>query len=180
MGRCAGEFAEVVFQKGSPGRADRSIGEVARNELLKGDVLAVGKVAPEIEGVDSEGTRFKLSDYRGKVVLLTFSGNWCGPCRDMYPEERRLVETYKDKPFALLSVNTDEDRETLRKSITDREVTWRCWWDGGIEGPITKAWGVTSFPTTYILDKDGVIRHYQARGEPIGRLVDELLMQQHR
>ena len=46
------------------------------------------EVAPEIEGKDADGDAFKLSDYRGKVVVMTFSGNWCGPCRAMYPDER--------------------------------------------------------------------------------------------
>ena len=51
----------------------------------------MGKVAPEIAGKDHEGNSFALSDSRGKVVVLTFSGNWCGPCVAMYPQERALV-----------------------------------------------------------------------------------------
>ncbi len=118
----------------------------------------MGRIAPEIQGKDVEGGAFKLSDYRGKVVVLTFSGNWCGPCVGMYPDERELVKRLKDKPFALLSVNTDSDRETLRKSIKDGEITWRCWWDGSMEGPICKEWNVSSFPSVYVLDGTGTIR----------------------
>ena len=79
--------------------------------------LGIGQEAPDIAGTDADGQPFKLSDYRGKVVVLTFSGNWCGPCVAMYPAERALIERYKDKPFAILSVNTDADKETLRQSM---------------------------------------------------------------
>ena len=52
--------------------------------------LGLGRVAPEIEGRDIDGHRFKLSDYRGRVVVLTFSGTWCGPCEAMYPHQREM------------------------------------------------------------------------------------------
>ncbi|MEX2272305.1 MAG: redoxin domain-containing protein [Vicinamibacterales bacterium] len=67
----------------------------------------IGTVAPDIAGKDLDGVEFKLSDYRGKVVVLVFSGDWCGPCRSEYPYQRLLLEVYKDQPFAILSVNSD-------------------------------------------------------------------------
>ena len=118
---------------------------------------------------------FKLSDHRGKVVVLTFSGNWCGPCREMYPRERALLARLKDRPFAILSVNTDPDRETLRKSIREGEITWRCWFDGGRDGPITSRWNVRSFPTVYVIDAEGVIREVGLRGDDLDRAVERLL-----
>ncbi len=151
------------------------IGEAALVELRAIRDLAVGKVAPEIEGEDIHGQGFKLSDYRGKVVVLTFSGNWCGPCRAMYPHEREIVARLKDKPFALLSVNTDERKETLRKSIESGEITWRCWSDGGTDGLITTAWGIESFPTVFILDPKGVIRFKDVRGDEMEKAVGALL-----
>ncbi len=110
-------YAPTFFSKG-----DKTLAVVAR------PICGVSKIwrsqrAPEIEGRDVEGNRFKLSDYHGRVVLLTFSGKWCGPCRAMYPEERAVVQRLKGRPFALLSVNTDRDRETLRRSITQGEIS---------------------------------------------------------
>jgi len=75
--------------------------------------LIVGKVAPDINGKDFEGKPFSLYEHRGKVVLLTFSGNWCGPCVAMYPHERDIVKRYAGRPFVALSVNTDDDVATL-------------------------------------------------------------------
>jgi hypothetical protein len=93
----------------------------------------------------------------------------------MYPHERELVERLKDSPFALLSVNTDADRKTLRKSIESGEITWRCWWDGGIEGPITTRWSPENFPTVYVLDPGGVIRYQDVRDEELDNTVDMLI-----
>ena len=153
----------------------RTIAEYAEGELSELRRLKIGEVAPEIEGEDVDGKRFKLSDYRGKVVVLTFSGNWCGPCRAMYPDERRLIGRLKNKPFVLLSVNTDEEKETLRKSIDSGDITWRCWWDGGTGGPICTKWGVDGFPMVYILDAGGVIRHKKVLEGQLDKAVESLL-----
>ena len=139
----------------SPEAKPKTYGALAGAALFELRNLAVGKPAPEIEGEDVDGRRFKLGDHRGKVIVLTFSGNWCGPCREMYPRERALAARLKDRPFALLSVNTDPDRETLRKSIREGEITWPCWFDGGRDGPITSRWNVLSFPTVFVIDAGG-------------------------
>jgi hypothetical protein len=93
----------------------------------------------------------------------------------MYPQERKLVADLKDKPFALVSVDTDKDIATLRKAITTGEVTWRNWWDGGTDGPITTRWGVVSFPSIFVLDSGGVIRFKDLRGDDLDRAIGALL-----
>jgi len=174
--RTLDEFGDLAYPRGLSKRAKKkSLAELAERSLNEIRHLAVGNEAPEIIGEDAEGAAFKLSEYRGKVVVLTFSGNWCAPCRAMYPEERALVERLKDRPFALLSVNTDESKDTLRKAIKDREITWRCWWDGRTDGPICSRWSIYSFPTLYVLDAKGVIRFKGGGGKTLEGQVDTLL-----
>jgi peroxiredoxin len=157
----------------------KTYGTLSEQALFELRELTVGRPAPDIEGEDADGHRFKLSDYRGKVAVLTFSGNWCGPCRAMYPQERELVARLKNRPFALLSVNTDPERETLRKSIRDGEITWRCWWDGGQAGPISSRWNILSFPAIFVIDAKGVIREIGTRGKDLDQTVERLVEETH-
>jgi peroxiredoxin len=131
----------------------------AKAELYEMKNLAIGKPAPEIDGEDLEGARFKLSDYRGKVVLLNFWGYWRSNCRAMFPFERALVKRLDGKPFAIVGVESDTDREKMKEEAEEEKMTWKSFWDGGKDGPIAAAWNVRSWPTVYIIDAQGVIRH---------------------
>jgi hypothetical protein len=95
----------------------------------------------------------------------------------MYPHERSLVKRLADRPFALIGVNSDRDREQLKKDIEKEQITWRSFWNGpkGTSGPISEAWKVTGWPTIYVLDANGIIRYRNVRGEAMDRAVDELL-----
>jgi hypothetical protein len=78
----------------------------------------------------------------------------------MYPHERSLVKRLEAKPFVLLGINSDNDREETKENIQREEITWRSWWDGGgTNGPIATQWNVSGWPTLYILDHKGTIRH---------------------
>jgi thiol-disulfide isomerase/thioredoxin len=127
-------------------------------EALRHPLPLVGKPAPEVVGADVDGRQFKLSDYRGKVVLLVFWGHWCGPCRALYPYERSLVARFAGRPFALVGVNSDRDRKALREALAKEKLTWPSFYDGGNMGPIASRWGVHSWPTLYLIDAKGMIR----------------------
>jgi hypothetical protein len=90
----------------------------------------------------------------------------------MLPHERSLVKRLKDRPFALLGVNADDNREGTKKRLAKEQITWRNFWDGGV---ITKQYRVQYFPTIYVLDPGGVIRYRDVRGEDMDRAVEELL-----
>jgi hypothetical protein len=78
----------------------------------------------------------------------------------MYPHERSLVKRLAGKPFVLLGINSDPDRQELKEIIKKEDLPWRSWWDGGsTAGPISTKWQVSNWPTLYVLDDDGVIRH---------------------
>jgi hypothetical protein len=94
----------------------------------------------------------------------------------MYPHERSLVKQLADKPFVILGVNSDRDRDKLKTVMADENITWRSWFDGGSTGgPIASEWNVTGWPTIYLLDAQGVIRQKNVRGPSLDRAIEELL-----
>jgi hypothetical protein len=91
----------------------------------------------------------------------------------MYPHERSLVKKLTGKPFALVGVNSDQDRAELKKVLKEEQITWRSFWNGGsTSGPIAKEWNVRGWPTLYVLDAQGVIRHKHL-GSPGDKVLDE-------
>lgn len=92
----------------------------------------------------------------------------------MYPHERSLVKRLANKPFALIGVNSDKDREKLKAVRKKENITWRSFWNGkkGTGGPISTEWGVRGWPTLYVLDAEGRIR-YKSSGSPGDKKLDE-------
>ena len=90
----------------------------------------------------------------------------------MYPHERSLVKKTEGKPFALVGINSDP-KATLSKTIEKENMTWRSFWDGGnTRGPIATTWNVSGWPTLYVIDAKGVIRH-KWLGSPGDKVIDE-------
>lgn len=94
----------------------------------------------------------------------------------MYPHERSLVKRLEGKPFALLGVNSDKDRDELKKALEAEHLTWRSWWNGGGKrGPISTQWNVYEWPTLYLIDARGVIRYKNLQDRPLDRALDTLV-----
>lgn len=74
------------------------------------------------------------------------------------------MKRLEGQPFVLLGVNTDSSREAISKVIEKEKLTWPSWWDGSTEGPIATLWQISHWPTFYVLDHKGVIRHIEAKG----------------
>jgi thiol-disulfide isomerase/thioredoxin len=87
--------------------------------------FAVQEYAPEIDGEDIDGQPLLLSDYRGQVVVVSFWVSWCGACQSLYEPERSLVRRLQGKPFALLGVNCDNERDVVKEVIAREGLTWR-------------------------------------------------------
>ncbi|WP_074315327.1 TlpA disulfide reductase family protein [Singulisphaera sp. GP187] len=161
--------AEVVFERTArefgevPHARNENLGQAAGAELNEIRNLCVGKPAPEIEGEDADGTRIRLSDFRGKVTVISFWADWCRSCSVMYKDENAIRARMQGRPFTLLGVNSDDDRGKLKELIKQEGLTWRSWWDGGgnanTPGPIARRYNVHHWPTLYVLDHHGIIRH---------------------
>jgi hypothetical protein len=94
----------------------------------------------------------------------------------MYPHERSLVQKMQGKPFALIGVNSDQNREELKEVLKKEKITWRSFWAGGTGGPIPAQWQVTGWPTIFIIDHKGVVR-YKHLGNPGDSVLDQQIEQ---
>ena len=94
----------------------------------------------------------------------------------MYPHERSLVQKYADKPFTIIGVNSDKDRDKLKEILEEKNLTWRSFWDGGsTSGPIASSWNVSGWPTIYVLDAEGRIRYKGVRGKRLDKAIETLM-----
>lgn len=159
-------------------RAKLTLGEVARVELYDLEHLSVGKVAPEIEGEDLEGNEVKLSDFRGRIVVLSFWASWCGPCMQMVPSEIELAERMKGKPFALVGVNGDAVKSDAKRAAEKENISWPSFWSKeGSDGPIPTIWNIQGWPSVFVLDPKGIIRFKGQDMNLINQKVDQLVIQ---
>ena len=160
-------------------RRRSTLGQVAEARLDDWHNLAVGKLAPEIKGVDVHAKPLALSEYRGKVVALVFWGTWCGPCMRQIPREKALVERMKGRPFAMLGVDVRDEAAVARKVMEAQGITWPNWHDGEAgDGPIAKLYHVRGYPTVFVLDAQGKIRSKKAYGNELDQLVEKLVTEQ--
>ena len=134
----------------------------------------IGCWAPELEATDTDGKKIKLSDYRGKVVLIDFWATWCEPCRKMIPQEQKLVQRMQGRPFAFIGISADRKLEHLEKFVERTAMPWIHIFDG-YGGPITAKWDIDGFPTFVFIDANGVIRGRFSGGGDIESGVEQLV-----
>jgi peroxiredoxin len=118
----------------------------------------VGETCPDITGTDVNGKTIRLSDYRGKVVLVNFWGTWCAPCRAALPREREKAQSqFAGRPFTILGVAGDSP-DKLREFLKTNQVPWPNIADGHPPGPIIREWDIDRFPSAMLIDHAGVIK----------------------
>ncbi|GAA3728917.1 hypothetical protein GCM10022422_08660 [Flavobacterium ginsengisoli] len=126
-----------------------------------------------------EGKETKLSDYKGKVVVLDFWATWCGPCKASFPKMQHLVTKYKDKDVAFLFVNTWEngkEEDVLKKVtsyITDKKFDFNVLFDSKTE--VVTNYKIQAIPTRIVIDKTGNILAYDNSNTDLGVIIDEQL-----
>lgn len=138
--------------------------------------LQVGKEAPDFSLKTPEGVSMKLSDLRGKYILIDFWASWCAPCRKENPNVVRLHNRFKDKGFDILGVSLDRDSSAWVKAIKDDQLNWSQvsdlkYWDS----EAAALYNITGIPATYLIDPKGVIVGRNLRGQELEAKLESLL-----
>jgi thiol-disulfide isomerase/thioredoxin len=118
----------------------------------------IGAVAPDFEWIGADGQTLRLSSYRGKVVVVNFWATWCPPCREELPALQRVAASEPD--VIVLEVDLMEPGDKAR-SFLDSLGLDRLQPVLDSDGATTRRFGVLSLPSTFFVDKDGVIRHLE-------------------
>jgi peroxiredoxin/outer membrane lipoprotein-sorting protein len=137
----------------------------------------VGKPAPDFTVTDVAGKPLKLSDLKGKPVLIDFCASWCGPCRQELPEVQQIYKEFSGKGLQVVALSSDRDQADLEKWLKDEGVTFRAAWLDPMKAEsrtVSSAYGVTGIPRVVLIDKDGVIRAALTGSRPKAELVKEL------
>ncbi len=141
----------------------------------KGQV-AIGQMAPEISLPGVKGNIIKLSDFKGKVVLLDFWASWCGPCRASIPSVIKLYEKFKAQGFEVFGVSIDTKNKEWQKAIAQDKINYTQAIDTkGFYSPTAEKYGIEQIPTSFLLDKTGKIIAVDLGGTELENKIKELL-----
>jgi thiol-disulfide isomerase/thioredoxin len=156
---------------------EKDCNRAAKQQLLELRARGLGKPTPEIMGIDLDGKPIRLSEFRGKVVLLSFWATSCGPCLKLVPYERELLERFEGHSFAIVGVNSDDDPQLAQRTAREHGITWRCFRNNSGHGrAITADWQITALPMFYLIDKKGIIKRRWV-GPPLREDVHEAVDQ---
>jgi thiol-disulfide isomerase/thioredoxin len=138
------------------------------------DRTSRGDTSTVFEAQALDGTPISLTNLRGRVVVLDFWATWCGPCRNMIPHERELVQRMAGKPFTFIGISADEDAAKLKAFASKMEMTWPQIHDGP-GGPLQQSYSIEYFPSIFVLDGNGLIRYRDLRGAELDKAIDVLM-----
>ena len=145
-------------------------------ETSPATATSVGAIAPDLAFPDPDGNIRKLSDLRGKVVLLDFWASWCRPCRGENPHVVAMYQKYHDKGFEVFSVSLDRDKESWKRAIAADGLVWpnhvsdlKYW-----SSEAARTYGVSSIPSTFLLDQNGRIIAKNLRGESLTNALKQI------
>ena len=136
----------------------------------------IGDKYVDFEQENPAGQKVKLSDIKGKYVLLEFWASWCGPCRQSNPSLVKAFKGYNDRGFEILGVSLDQDSTSWIKAIEKDSLTWENVSDlMGSENEAALIYGVNGIPDNVLIDENGIIIGRALRGDNLKNKLQELM-----
>ncbi len=149
---------------------DFYVGQGWADKVLASLKARIGAKAPDFEVKTLDGDLLRLSDFQGKFVFVDFWGVWCGPCKAETPNMKRLAAEISANRLQIIGIATLDSLEVLTAYIKDNQINYPNALVSEEDDVVVK-YGITLYPTTFLIDPDGIIRAKNLRGERLVELV---------
>ncbi len=170
------DAAAKSFQEASSQTKDPELRAAIEAQVAR-LALRPGQSPPAFAAKSLAGDEISLTKYKGKVLLLDFWATWCGPCIAELPNVKKVYEAHHDKGFEIVSISLDQDEQTLRDFVKQRELNWTHLYNGSLPAgqDIATKYNVTAIPQMILVGRDGKIAGIGLRGPDLEQAVKTAL-----
>jgi peroxiredoxin/type II secretory pathway pseudopilin PulG len=138
--------------------------------------IGVGRTAKEFQVPLLDGSSFALSAQKGKVVLVDFWDVRCGPCRKEMPNLKEIFRDFRDRGLEIIGISLDTEKQLLEEYLKETALPWKiaCSLDGWNDSTV-KLYQISATPSTWLIDRKGIVRFYDVRGAKLRQAVEQLI-----
>lgn len=168
--------SEELFDKFSAENKNSDYGKKVANFIRLNKEPQIGEQYVDFEMADPNGKSKKLSDFKGKIILLEFWASTCGPCRQQNPNLVKTYMKFKPKGFEIFAVSTDQEKKSWLQAIEKDSLIWEHVSDlKGDDNEASLIYGVTGIPDNFLIDQNGVILGRNLRGNELNEKLASIM-----
>lgn len=165
-----------LFRLFSPRIQNTTAGKLCGKSIEDIGNLMIGGILPDFSAKTPEGKAVKLSDLRGKYVLVDFWASWCIPCRTEFPHLKKAYARFKEKNFEILGYSIDHEKSLWISALENDDVPWlNVSTLMGMEDPTKIKYQIYGVPANFLVDPEGRVIAVNLRGEMVEPTLEKFI-----